>query len=383
MSAFKDAFREIFGFINEEPSIKYTLLSTLTVGSSIGLLTLLKKFYFNGPLINLSYLKPQPLNKYENKIVILTGGSIGGLGFETAKELLKLGMTVILPLRNSKEKKPEIDKELQSLKTLQNKKVNYEIMEMDLSNLDSVKTFVNNFKLKYQACHFLINNAGIAQGQHATTTQGIESHFGVNHLSHFLLTNLLLDILKASKARVINLSARTNEFIAKKKFTGNEFCSFSNVETVLGENKEIGVVDLYARSKLANILFTKKLNRVLLSHDYNNLFNDNTGDKNHEVSATTFSLHPGVIYTNIQGHFMNSFLKYLFIVGCWPFCKDMKHGIQTTLHCVLAPINELHSGGYYIDCKESKKYNEMVDSLELQEKLWNISLELCKPYLSN
>ncbi|KAL9644181.1 hypothetical protein ABK040_005644 [Willaertia magna] len=75
--------------------------------------------------------------------------------------------------------------------------------------------------------------------------------------------------------------------------------NFSNVETVLGENKEIGVVDLYARSKLANILL------------------------------------------------------------------------------------ELHSGGYYIDCKESKKYNEMVDSLELQEKLWNISLELCKPYLSN
>ncbi|KAL9650592.1 hypothetical protein ABK040_006393, partial [Willaertia magna] len=111
MSAFKDAFREIFHFLHNiettSPFLKYTLLSTLTLGSSLGLLTLLKKYYFNGPLVNPTYLKPQPLNKYENKIAILTGGTIGGLGFETAKELLKLGMTVILPLRNCNEKRLE------------------------------------------------------------------------------------------------------------------------------------------------------------------------------------------------------------------------------------------------------------------------------------
>ncbi|KAL9642356.1 hypothetical protein ABK040_007354 [Willaertia magna] len=350
----------------------HPLLSLLTI-TLLAILIKLGRNYWLGPKIPKEFITDKS-NNLTNKIVIITGVAHKGIGYYTAEQLIELGATVVLAVRNTKQ--GEITKEA-LIKNSQNKEVY--VMELDLINLDSVVKFVKQFKEKFNNnntanLHLLINNAGIMFHPHDTTKQGIEIQFGTNHLGHFLLTYLLLDLLKKNNARIINVSSLAHTMIRKESdVTGKDgFSSFSSVDLVKGDCKTIAsVYDLYGRSKFANILFTKKLNRLLMNSDENN--------KENNTKARAYCLHPGVVDTNLS-RYLPKWMVLLANPLMSYFVKTPLYGAQTTLYCALAPDDKLTPGGYYSDCKE-KESTAFTHRVELQDRLWDVSMELCKSYL--
>ncbi|KAL9646376.1 hypothetical protein ABK040_014527 [Willaertia magna] len=340
---------------HQHPTLSVGAVSALAFTVLVGL----GRKYFLGPKVPTEYLKNKDLT---NKIVIITGVAPNGIGYYTAEQLLSLGATVVLAVRNVKQ--GELTKQ-ELIKSTKRENVN--VMELDLSNLESVVKFVNEFKQKYNECHYLINNAGIMWHPHDVTKQGIEIQFGTNHIGHFLLTNLLLNTLKKSNARIINVSSLGHTFVSKETdVTGNGYSSYTSIDQVKGECKEQSTFNLYSRSKLANVLFSKKLNRLLM--------NDESGTK-----ARAYSLHPGSVNTNLT-RYAPGWLLYFVRPLVLYFCKTPLYGAQTSLYCALAPDEVLTPGAYYSDCKlkESTKFSNRE---ELQDRLWDISTELCKSYL--
>ena len=141
--------------------------------------------------------------------------------------------------------------------------------ELDLASFTSIKNFAERFKVEQKKLDVLINNAGVMRCPRQLTNEGFEMQIGVNHLGHFLLTNLLLDTLKASApSRIVNVSS-----IAHTR---------GSIDTAdLNSEKDYDPKKAYEQSKLANILFTRELSKRL----------ENTG-------VTVNSLHPGIVGGN-------------------------------------------------------------------------------------
>lgn len=213
-------------------------------------------------------------NKIENSVVIVTGSNTG-IGKETVRELAKRGAHVYMACRDMtkcEEARAEIVVE-------SNNKYVY-CRECDLASYDSIKQFVHTFKNEQKRLDILINNGGVMRCPKGVTKEGIETQLGVNHVGHFLLTNLLLDLLKSSSpSRIINVSSLAH--------TRGEI----NV-TDLNSEKSYDPSKAYSQSKLANILFTRELAKRL------------EGTK-----VTVNALHPGVVDTELMRHMgiVNSF----------------------------------------------------------------------------
>jgi retinol dehydrogenase-12 len=143
----------------------------------------------------------------KENIVIITGANTG-IGKESAIELSKSGAHIVMACRDKSRAEIAIE-EIKNVTGLDS----YEFMELDLMDLQSVKNFTIKFLSKHQRLDVLVNNAGImALPKRATTKQGLEAQFGTNHIGHFLLTTLLLDLMKKSKqARIINVSSLAHE----------------------------------------------------------------------------------------------------------------------------------------------------------------------------
>lgn len=218
-------------------------------------------------------------NKIENAVVIVTGSNTG-IGKETVRELAKRGAHVYMACRDMtkcEEARAEIVVE-------SNNKYVY-CRECDLASYDSIKQFVHTFKNEQKRLDILINNGGIMRCPKGVTKEGIETQLGVNHVGHFLLTNLLLDLLKSSSpSRIINVSSLAH--------TRGEI----NI-TDLNSEKSYDASKAYSQSKLANILFTRELAKRL------------EGTK-----VTVNALHPGVVDTELMRHMgiVNSFFAGYF-----------------------------------------------------------------------
>jgi NAD(P)-dependent dehydrogenase (short-subunit alcohol dehydrogenase family) len=156
------------------------------------------------------------------------------------------------------------------------------------------------------------------------TEDEFEMQMGVNHLGHFLLTNLLLDMLKASSpSRIINVSSESHKF------------TDINRDDLLSE-KSYSKFKAYSQSKLANILFSLELAQIL----------DGTG-------VTVNSCHPGVVKTELGRHFNENLCKYFLQPIFSPFFKTPIQGAQTQIRLAVDPELESVTGKYFIDCKES------------------------------
>ncbi|EDW79840.2 uncharacterized protein Dwil_GK18888 [Drosophila willistoni] len=249
------------------------------------------------------------------KVVIVTGANTG-IGKETVRELAKRGATVYMACRNL-EKCEEARREI----VQETNNTNIYTRELDLSSFESIRKFVVGYKQEQDKLHILINNAGQMNCPKSLTKDGFEMHLGVNHLGHFLLTNLLLDYLKKSApSRIVNVSSLAHIFgrINKKD---------------LNSEKSYSQDFAYAQSKLANILFTRELAKRLK-----------------DTGVTTNALHPGVVQTELLRHW-NIFRKYFFTPFVWPIFKTPKSGAQTTLYAALDPDLDSVSGQYFSDCK--------------------------------
>ncbi|KAM3933997.1 retinol dehydrogenase 14 isoform 1-T1 [Leptodactylus fuscus] len=273
------------------------------------------------------------------KTVIITGANCG-IGRATAAELLRLEARVILACRDP-ERAEEAARELREETGDSGEVV---VKQLDLSSLTSVRRFCQEIVREEPKLDVLINNAGVFQCPYTKTEEGFELQFGVNHLGHFLLTHLLLGLLKSSApSRIVVVSSKLYKY--------GEI-NFDD----LNSEKSYSRSSAYSRSKLANILFTRELARRL------------------EGSGVTINvLHPGIVRTNLGRHInIPVLVKPLFNVVSWAFFKSPVEGAQTSVYLASSPEVEGVSGKYFGDCKEEELLPKAMDDL-VARKLWDIS----------
>ena len=275
-------------------------------------------------------------NSLKDKIVLITGAT-SGIGKETAIGLGKLGATIVFTYRNTL-KGEKISKEF--IKITKNK--NFNLLKCDLASFESIRNCCNDFKSKYDKLHFLINNAGVWDFKRRESKDGIENIFATNYLAPFLMTNLLLDMLKkSSPSRIINVTSGMHYGTI----------NFDDIEF----KRNFSGAKAYRQSKLALILFTRLLAKKL------------EGTK-----VTVNTVHPGMNKTNL-GRDAGGFSKMMFkMMG-----KNPKIGAETTIY--LASSSEVKNiSGEYFAKKRIKKSSKESYNMILAEKLWNLSEEYLK-----
>jgi len=280
------------------------------------------------------------------QIIIITGSS-AGIGKETARILAYMGATIIFACRE-KTKALAVLEEIQG----ETKNPNLEFIRLDLSDLRSIKEFVEEFLSKYQRLDILINNAGITLPERRLTKDGFELIFGTNHLGHFYLTTLLLDVLKKSgPSRIINVSSSLHAY-GKMKWDDLMF------------EKGYGSFPTYNQSKLANILFTRELQKRV-----------------DEKEIKVVSLHPGVIKTEMGREFNKWYYKAAMKMLS-VFQKSALEGAQTSLYCVLEDFDKLKAGRYYVNCKVAEEAPQAKKEEDMK-RLWDVSEKLIGEKVKN
>lgn len=265
----------------------------------------------------------------KGKTVLITG-STDGIGKQTALQLAQMGANVLIHGRNH-EKGKAVQKEISKLSGNNN----LELFIADLSSQSQVRGLAIEIKETHERLHVLINNAGMFQKERRLTEDGIEMTFAVNYLAPFLLTNLLLDLLKESApSRIINVASIAHE---------SAVIDWSNL---LGERYYDGY-DAYALSKLCIVLFTYALAERL----------DGTG-------VTANCLHPGVIKTKL--------LREGF--GNYPGDTPEK-GARTSVYLASSPEMEGVSGRYFENLRPARSSIISYDKA-LWARLWKVSEKL-------
>lgn len=274
------------------------------------------------------------------RICMVTGAN-SGIGKITALELARMGANVVMICRNV-EKGEVARKEI--VKKTGNRSI--ELLLADFSSQSAVRKLAHDFKLKNSKLHVLINNIGTIMPIKTFTEDGLETTFAVNHLGCFLLTNLLLDIIKKSApARIINVSSEAHK---------DRVIDFSN----LNGERNYNLYKVYAQSKLANILFTYELARRL-------------GD----TKVTVNCLHPGMVRTKIWQKSGRSILMKVFMRIFSLFLKSAQEGTQTSIYLASSPELESITGKYFIDKKMVLSSPVSYDE-KLAKQLWEVSEKL-------
>jgi retinol dehydrogenase-14 len=274
------------------------------------------------------------------KVCLVTGGS-SGIGKATALGLANMGATVIVVGRDRSRGEAAVTE----IKQKSNNDA-VDLMLADLSSQASIRRLAVDFKDRYQQLHVLINNAGVFTSKRTVTVDGIETTFAVNHLAPFLLTNLLLDVLKASApARIINITS------------SGERSGTINFDDLQGEGRYSGF-QAYNQSKLAMILFTYELARKL----------EGTG-------VTVNCVHPGVVVTNLGRGSSGAFGLLLRLMR--PFFSSPEKGAETPIYLASSPEVEGVSGKYFAKKAEAKSSERSYDTVTAR-RLWQVSAELTK-----
>ncbi|XP_024859143.1 retinol dehydrogenase 13 isoform X2 [Kryptolebias marmoratus] len=226
---------------------------------------------------------------------------------------------------------------------------NVVIRHLDLASIYSVTQFAKDFLGSEDRLDILINNAGVMMCPRWITEDGFETQMAVNHLGHFLLTNLLLPMLKSSApSRVINVSSIAHQ--------GGHI----DFDDLFFSRKTYSPLESYRQSKLANVLFTRELARRLRGS-----------------GVSTFCLHPGVIRTELIRHVAGWFplIGALLRLPSLLLMKTPWQGCQTTVFCAVTPGLEDRSGCYFSDCAEKGAAPEGQDD-EAARRLWEESARL-------
>jgi NAD(P)-dependent dehydrogenase (short-subunit alcohol dehydrogenase family) len=270
----------------------------------------------------------------KDQVCIVTGAT-SGIGKATAFGLARLGARIVMVCRNSELGKQTIDEVVRDTGNS-----NVEMLIADLASQQAIRKAADEFKSKHKSLSLLVNNAGYA-GPRALTEDGIERTFAVNHLAYFLLTNILLDVLKTSgPARIINVSSEAHR---------NVKIDFNDLQM---ENNYSGF-RAYSISKLCNVLFTYELARRL------------------EGSAVTANaLHPGFLSTGI---FREAPALVRFVVRI--IAGSAEKGAKAIVHLGTAPELANVSGKYFDGTKERQSSDQTYDQ-EVAERLWQVSTDM-------
>ncbi|XP_073318661.1 polyprenol dehydrogenase [Pagrus major] len=285
------------------------------------------------------------LPKQNGRVAIVTGGT-RGMGFETARHLASLGMHVVIAGNEKEEGKAAV-----RMIEEEGSKGKAEFVYVDLTSMKSVRQFVKTFKNKGLPLHVLVNNAGTMLVPERQTEDGFEFHFALNYLGHFLLTNLLLDLLKRSGrhgccSRIVNMSSATH------------YAGVVDLDD-LNRRKHYSSHGAYSQSKLALVLFTYYLQEQLMAGGF---------------PVTVNAVDPGMVDTALYDNL-------------WTLAQAMKkpvakilfrtpaEGASISVYAAAASEMEGVGGCYLYNGKKRESSDSSYDS-ELQAKLWKKSCEL-------
>jgi retinol dehydrogenase-12 len=272
----------------------------------------------------------------QGKICLITGATLG-IGKETALGLVRRGAHVAIVGRDA-------DRTRAAAESIRLEAGAEEVTSLsaDLSSLAEVRRLAREFKTRYSRLDVLVNNAGGIFTRREESVDGFERTWALNHLSYFLLTQELLELLKASApARIVNVASTMHT---------SGVIDFDDLQ---GE-KSYGGIRAYSQSKLANVLFTYALARRL----------EGTG-------ITANCLHPGGVATGF-GQNTPGALK-LFMRLARPFLITPEQGAATSIYLASSPDVEGVSGKYFAKCKSARSSAASHDEA-LQERLWAFSV---------
>jgi len=282
---------------------------------------------------------PTVNSSMQGKICMVTGAN-SGIGKATALALAQMGATVVMVCRDRAR-----GEEARSEITTKSRNNAVDLLLADLSSQQSIRQLVEHFKQRYTQLHVLINNAGAAFPGRRETVDGLEMTFAVNYLAPFLLTHLLLDVLKASApARVVNVSSNSHK---------SGYIQMDDLQ----EEKRYRSMQVYGQSKLAVVLFTYELARRL----------QGTG-------VTANCLHPGFVATHFgQRDVGPAFRLLVKLIG--RFGTSPQKGAKTSIYLASSPGVEGVTGKYFV--KSIPKRSAAISYDEsLQRQLWEQSAKL-------
>jgi NAD(P)-dependent dehydrogenase (short-subunit alcohol dehydrogenase family) len=269
----------------------------------------------------------------DGRVVLVTGANTG-IGRVTARELAQQGAHVFAACRSVERAQSVLDE----IRALPDSGA-VEFLPLDLGDFESVRRCATTFLARGLPLHVLINNAGLA-GARGFTTSGFELAFGVNHLGHFLLTQLLMDRIKGSApARIVTVAS-----IAHFRAPGIDW------QAVREPTRTATGLREYRISKLANVLFSAELGRRL-----------------NASGVSTYSLHPGVVGSDVWRSVpwpLRSLVKLATI--------STQKGAQTTLHCATSPSAGKETGLYYDECRPTVP-SKLAQDTNLATQLWTRS----------
>ncbi|CAF1244268.1 unnamed protein product [Adineta ricciae] len=287
----------------------------------------------------------------QGKTVLITGGSTG-VGYETAKDLLRRGARVIITSDDLYEGRQAIRK-LHAETECDEK--NLRLLECDLCSLDSVRQFAELFNNEEARLDVLVCNSSLMWSTYVVTKHGFNTIIQANYLSHFLLTNLLLNKLKQCRpSRIINISSGAHQIVQD-----------INWFDALTQFKNNHLYGAYITSKVFQILSTYKLKRDLLASE----------------GVNAFAVNPGWVWTSNRLSLIRAFGFYSFMI-IYPilrllkiaFAVKYKTGARTTIYCAVEPTLEQSNYLYFDRCIPDRPSWLCTDD-QYADQLWKISCE--------
>jgi NAD(P)-dependent dehydrogenase (short-subunit alcohol dehydrogenase family) len=277
------------------------------------------------------------------KMCLVTGAN-QGIGKETAAALARMGATVVMTSRD----RAKGEAALADVRSRSGRQ-DVELMLADFGSFASTRQFAADFKSRNERLHVLVNNAGAIITTRGETADGFETTFGVNHLGYFLLTNLLLDTIKAS-------APARNENVATRAHLRSAM-DFDDLNSRRGGYSAMTVPRV---QKLANVLFTYELARRL----------EGTG-----VTATACTRS---VVRRVREEQLRSakLLFQTFQLVARPFILSPEQGAATSIYLASSPEVEGVTGKYFADCREISSSPASYDEAA-QRKLWGVSEEMC------
>lgn len=325
------------------PPLCVVVAIPVTVAVTIGIIRKIR---------NLQWGQCNSSHSLRGRTFLITGAN-SGIGLETAKELVKRNARVIFACRDVQSAK----KAIAEIRKKQPRGGEMIPMQLDLASFDSIKSFANLVHQGFGKIDVLINNAGVAipLAQDQKTKEGFEIHFGVNHLGHVLLTDLLLDMLKKSAPSRIVI-----------------------VSSTLHEKAKIDFDDLNLRKAIEGAKSGKLSSRSNPGYNVSKLMNVYTArylaDKLNNFGIDVHAVCPGFTNTNL---FRHSFKWYHYMLMAPIFLfylRSANKGAQTVLYCATDYAVEGKTGQFYRDCQVYESKHEF--DKETENKLWTVSQEL-------
>ena len=274
-----------------------------------------------------------------NGKVCLVTGATDGIGKVSARVLAELGAKVIIVGRNP-EKSAIVLAELRSISGNEN----IDLLMADLAVMQEVRDLAEQVISRYDRIDVLLNNAGGYFTKHEITSDGLEMTFALNHMSYFLLTNKLMELLKYSApARIVNVSSDAHYGVDME---------FEN----LNGEQEYKAWKAYQKSKLANVLFTYELLKKVPGN------------------ITVNCLHPGFVATNF-GHNIGGFFGPVLKIAQRISAIDPEEGAKTSIFLCSAPEVKGVSGKYFYKCQPKTSSRESRN-MDTGKRLWQISSDI-------